>query len=121
VSSSIDQCVGLLPSRVYFLKAVNAMDEVKTAKFIFGILDEAIQEVGEKNVVQVIIDSASNCVGARKMIMEKYKSIYWTPRATHCLDLLLHDLANFPWVNETIRRGKTIANFIINHRLNLSI
>jgi hypothetical protein len=37
------------------------------------------------------------------------------------LDLLLHDLAKFPWVNETIRKGKTIANFNINHRLTLSI
>jgi hypothetical protein len=109
------------PQGVYFLKAVNAMDEVKTSEFIFRILDEAIQEVGEENVVQVITDSASNCVGAGKMIMEKYTKIYWTPCATHCLDLLLHDLAKFPWVNETIRRGKTIANFIINHRLTLSI
>jgi len=59
------------PQGVYFLKAINAMDEVKTKKNIFKILDETIQEVGEKNVVQVITDSVSNCVGARKMIMEK--------------------------------------------------
>eukprot|EP00253_Pinus_taeda_P025970 PITA_25970 len=97
------------------------MDRVKTSEFIFGILDEAIQEVGEKNVVHVITDNASNCVGAGKLIMEKYKHIYWTHCATHCLDLMLHDFAKFPWVNKTIRRAKTIANFIINHRLTLSI
>jgi hypothetical protein len=39
-------------------------------------LDEAIQEVGEENVAQVITDSASNCVGVGKMIMEKYTKIY---------------------------------------------
>jgi hypothetical protein len=109
------------PQGVYFFKAVNAMDEVKTSEFIFRILDEAIQEVGKENVVQVITDSASNCVGAGKMIMEKYTKIYWTPCATHCLDLLLHDSTKFPWVNETIRKGKTIANFVINHCLTLSI
>ena len=53
--------------------------------------------------------------------MEKYRKIFWTPCATHCLDLFLHDLAKFPWVNETIHRGKTIANFVMNHRLTLSI
>jgi hypothetical protein len=37
------------------------------------------------------------------------------------LDLLLHDLTKFPLVNETICKGKTIANFIINHHLTLSI
>eukprot|EP00253_Pinus_taeda_P024452 PITA_24452 len=109
------------PQGVLFLKAVNATDRVKTSEFIFGILDEAIQEVGEKNVVHVITDNASNCVGAGKLIMEKYNHIYWTPCAAHCLDLMLHDLAKFPWVNETIRRAKTIGNFIINHRLTLSI
>ena len=57
------------PQGVLFLKAVNAMDRVKTSEFIFGILDEAIQEVGEKNVVHVITDNASNCVGAWNIIM----------------------------------------------------
>ena len=84
------------PPGVLFLKAVNAMDQVKTSKFIFGILNEAIQEVGEKNVVHVITDNASNCVGVGKMIMEKYNHIYLTPCAAHCVDLMLHDLAKFP-------------------------
>jgi tryptophanase len=75
------------------------MDQVKTTEYIFKILDEAIQEVGEENVVHVVTDNASNCVGARKMLMEKHKTIYWTPCAAHYLDLLL-DLAKFPWINE---------------------
>eukprot|EP01018_Ginkgo_biloba_P018467 Gb_25146 [translate_table: standard] len=37
------------------------------------------------------------------------------------MDLLLHDLEKLPWVNEVIQRGKLIANFIVNHRLTLSI
>jgi hypothetical protein len=56
-------------------------------------------------VVQVVTDSASNCVGAGKMIMDKYKKIYWTPCATHCLDLLLHDLANFHGLMRQFERG----------------
>ena len=37
-------------------------------------------------MVHVIIDNASNYVDARKMIMEKYNHIYWTPCAAHYLD-----------------------------------
>eukprot|EP01018_Ginkgo_biloba_P030621 Gb_17426 [translate_table: standard] len=37
------------------------------------------------------------------------------------MDLLLHDLGKLPWVNEVIRRGKLIVNFVVNHRLTLSI
>jgi hypothetical protein len=109
------------PQGALFLKAINTMDQVKTAEYIFRILDEAIQEVGVENVVHVVTDNASNCVGAGKMLMEKHKTIYWTPCAAHCLDLLLHDLAKFPWINETIRRARTAVNFVINHRLTLSI
>eukprot|EP01018_Ginkgo_biloba_P019436 Gb_16558 [translate_table: standard] len=37
------------------------------------------------------------------------------------MDLLLYDLGKFPWVNEAIQKGKLITNFIINHRITLSI
>eukprot|EP01018_Ginkgo_biloba_P023614 Gb_04172 [translate_table: standard] len=97
------------------------MDHKKTSEFIFKILEEAVLEVGEENVVQIITDSASNYVGAGKMIMARFKTIYWTPCVAHCIDLLLHDLGKLPWVNEAIRRGKLIVNFIVNHRITLSI
>eukprot|EP00253_Pinus_taeda_P017432 PITA_17432 len=109
------------PRGVLFLKVVDASGNKKTSEYIFKILEEAILEVGEENVVQIITDSASNCVGAGKMVMDKYRKIYWTPCAAHCLDLLLHDLAKFPWINETVRRGKQISHFIFNHQLTLSL
>jgi hypothetical protein len=40
---------------------------------------------------------------------------------SHCLDLLLHDLAKFPWINEAVRKGKQISHFIFNHQLTLSL
>ncbi|GLJ49700.1 hypothetical protein SUGI_1054790 [Cryptomeria japonica] len=97
------------------------MNHKKTSEYIFQILEEAILEVGAENVVQVVTDSAANCVGARKLIVEKYPQIYWSPCAAHCLYLLLHDLAKFPWIHEAIHRGRTIANFIRNHHLTLSL
>eukprot|EP01018_Ginkgo_biloba_P016219 Gb_29782 [translate_table: standard] len=109
------------PEGVLFVKAVEVMDHKNTSKFIFKILEEAVLEVGEENVVQIVTDSASNYVGAGKMIISRFNTIYWTPCASHCMDLLLHDLGKFPWVNEVIRRGKLIANFVVNHRLTLSI
>lgn len=109
------------PKGVLFLKVVDASGNKKTSEFIFKILEEVILEVGEENVVQVITDNASNCVGARKMIMDKYRKIYWTPCAAHCLDLLLHDLAKFPWINEIVRRGEQISHFIFNHQLTLNL
>eukprot|EP01018_Ginkgo_biloba_P019449 Gb_16595 [translate_table: standard] len=109
------------PEGVLFVKAVDAMYHKKTSEFIFKILEEAVIEVGEENVVQIVTDSSSNCVGAGKMIMARFNTIYWIPCAAHCMDLLLHDLGKLPWVNEVIRRGKLIINFVVNHHLTLSI
>jgi len=109
------------PKEVLFLKVVDSTGHKKTAEYIFKILEQAILEVGEENVVQVVTDNASNCVGAGKMIMDKYTKVYWTPCAAHCLDLLLHDLAKFPWINEAIRRGKQMSHFIFNHQLTLTL
>eukprot|EP01018_Ginkgo_biloba_P023820 Gb_06616 [translate_table: standard] len=88
------------PQGVLFVKAVDTMDHKKTSEFIFKILEEAVLEVGEENVVQIVTDS--NCVGDGKLIMDKFKTIYWTPCVVHCLDLLLHDLGKLHWVNEAI-------------------
>ena len=47
----------------YFLKAVDCSGKHKDADFQFGILREAIEEVGPSNVVQVITDSARVQIG----------------------------------------------------------
>ncbi|KAH9292228.1 hypothetical protein KI387_042583, partial [Taxus chinensis] len=109
------------PQGVVFLKVIDTMNHKKTSEYIFEILEEAILEIGVENVVQVVTDSVANCVGAGKLIVEKYPQIYWSPCAAHCLDLLLHDLAKFPWIHEAIHRGRAIANFIRNHRLTLNL
>lgn len=57
---------------VVFLKVIETMNQKKTSEYIFQTLDEAILELGVENVVQVVTDSATNCVGAVKLIVEKY-------------------------------------------------
>jgi len=44
---------------------------VKDAKLLFYILDEIVVEVGVANVVQIIIENASNYVISSKMIESK--------------------------------------------------
>ena len=55
------------------------------------MLDEVLDRVGEENVVQLVIDNATNYKLAREMLMQKRKCLFWTPCATHCLDLMLED------------------------------
>ena len=66
-----------------FLRSMDASDQVKDAQLLFHLLDDVVEEVGVENVVQVIIDNASNYVAAGKLLEDKHPTIWWTPCATH--------------------------------------
>ena len=74
-----------------FLRSYDASDKVKDANLLFHLFVEVVEEVGVANVVQVITDNAANYVLAGKMLEEKHKTIFWTPCASHCIDLMLED------------------------------
>jgi len=47
--------------------------------------------------------------------MERYPSIFWTPCAAHCLDLMLEDIGKIDFVKEIVESSKRIKKFIYNH------
>ena len=55
-----------------FLKYVDASDNIKDNKYIYGLLKEVIKEVGEENVVQIVTDNGLAFVKAGKLLMKKY-------------------------------------------------
>jgi hypothetical protein len=103
------------PKGTMFLKSVDASDQVKDAQLLFRLLDEVVVEVGVQNVVQVITDNASNYVAAGRMLEEKHPTIWWTPCATHCLDLMLEDIGKIEWVKKCVEEAKFITRYIYNH------
>lgn len=52
------------PTGTWFL--IDASNTIRNGELMFKYLDEVVEEIGEENVVQVIIDDASNHVNARK-------------------------------------------------------
>ncbi|KAL8473464.1 hypothetical protein ACS0TY_030338 [Phlomoides rotata] len=79
-----------------FLKAIDASGIIKDGEYVSSLFEEAIKEVRESNVVQIITDNASNYKSAGSMIESRYPHIFWTP----CVN---------------------IRNFIVNHGMALSI
>ena len=73
-----------------FLKSVDASENIKNNKYIYGLLKDVIKEVSEINVVQIVTDNGSAFVKAGKLLMKKY-NLYWTPCAAHCIDLMFED------------------------------
>ena len=77
------------PKGTMFIKSLDASERIKDATTICELLHGFIQEIGVQNVVQVITDNAANYVYAGRMLMERHPTLFWTPCAAHCLDLLL--------------------------------
>ena len=72
--------------------------------YIYGLLKDVIKEVGEANVVQTVTDNGSTFVKAGKLRMKKY-NLYWTPCATHYIDLMFEDIGKGDSVAQLIRNG----------------
>ncbi|KAL5154147.1 hypothetical protein HKD37_19G053563 [Glycine soja] len=97
-----------------FVRSVDAFEYMKTGQKIFELLDSFIEEIGEKNVIQVVTDNGS------KILQVTGPKIFWTPCAAHCLDLMLEDIGKIPKVKRVIQRGIKLVGYIYNHTLALN-
>ena len=97
-----------------FLKSVDASDNIKDNKYIYGLLKDVIKDVGEANVMQIVIDNESTFVKVGKLLMKNY-NLYWTPYAAHCIDLMFKDIGKRESVSDLITNARKITNFIYNH------
>ena len=109
------------PKGTMFLRSVDASDQGKDGQLLFLLLDEVIEEVGAHNVVQIITDNGSNYVATGRMLEEKHPTIWWTPCAAHCLDLMLEDIRKIEWVKKCVEHAKSISKYIYNHSWVLSL
>ena len=87
-----------------FLMSVDASDNIKDNKYIYGLLKDVIKEVGEWISICKVW----------KLLMKKY-NLYWTPCVAHCIDLMFEDIGKRERVFNFITNARKITNFIYNH------
>ncbi|KAL5137515.1 hypothetical protein HKD37_10G027871 [Glycine soja] len=96
-------------------------DISKTIDKVFKMLDD-VKFVGEENVVQVITDNAANFKAAGELLMHTRPHLYWTPCASHCIDMKLKDLEKHLKVHEvTIKKGRKITTYIYGRTMLISM
>lgn len=103
------------PSRTFFLKSVDASSNFKNTKYLADIFDSVIQDIGPENVVQIIMDNSFNYTGIAKHILQNYGTIFVSPCASQCLNIILEEFAKVDWVNRCILQAQTISKFIYNN------
>ena len=73
-------------------------------------------------MVHIITDNAANYKATGQKLMEKRKHLYWTPCATHCIDLMLEDFEKKITLHkETISTGRRTTTYIYAGSLLISI
>ena len=97
--------------KTVFLKSIDASNKINDHLYIYKLLEDVVNEVGKYRVVQVVTNYSSAFETAGKRLMEKF-NLYWTPCATHCLDLMLEDIGKKKRVTNVIDKARKVMSFI---------
>ncbi|KAG5019165.1 hypothetical protein JHK87_015020 [Glycine soja] len=103
------------PSRTFFHKSVDASAYFKNTKWLADLFDSVIQEFGPENVVQIIMDSSVNYTVIANHIVQSYGTIFVSPCASQCLNLILEEFSKVDWISRCILQAQTISKLIYNN------
>ncbi|XP_004966349.1 uncharacterized protein LOC101752579 [Setaria italica] len=97
---------------------------------IFDDVDElatmvchVIEDIGVRNIVQVIINDVSpHMQAAEHAVLKRYEqSFIFTVCADHCIDLLLENIAALDNVKDVLTKAKEITRFLYGHALPMEL
>ncbi|RVW49336.1 hypothetical protein CK203_073229 [Vitis vinifera] len=98
------------PEGIMFLRSVDVSDIMNSADALYELLKEVVEEVGVRNVLQVITNGEEQYLVAGKRLSDTFPTLYWAPCASRCLDLMLEDFGKLEWINATLEQAKSIAS-----------
>jgi len=101
------------PAGTFFLGSVDASSEIVNAQMLANLLEQQVDKIGKKYVVQLVRDNGANFKAAGRILMERIPHLFWTPCAAHCLNLLLKDIGEIKEFNTAINLGKRMCRFFV--------
>ncbi|XP_019155165.1 PREDICTED: uncharacterized protein LOC109152037 [Ipomoea nil] len=96
----------------YFLQSVDVSTDTVDATKMLELFETFVNQVGKDKVVQVISDNASENVRAGKDLMELYPTLYWTPCAAHCINLMFKDIFEIRHFSMAYKRALKLSVYI---------
>ncbi|XP_026444083.1 uncharacterized protein LOC113344294 [Papaver somniferum] len=109
------------PKGTVFFKSVDASEIVKTGENLFKLLKEVVEIVGDKHVVQVVTDDASNYALAGKLLHEEFPNMHWSPCAAHSINLILKDFGELAHIKDVVKKTSQVTEYIYNHLFVLTL
>ncbi|GKV28405.1 hypothetical protein SLEP1_g37470 [Rubroshorea leprosula] len=103
------------PEGMVFLKSVDASGFSSSSDALYELLKQLVEEVGLNNIMQVITNNDELCIAAARRLADTFPSLYWTPCAVCCLDMILRDFSKIGSINAIIEQARSITRFMYNH------
>ncbi|CAI9273593.1 unnamed protein product [Lactuca saligna] len=109
------------PEGLMFLRSVDVINIIDSIDALYGLFKEIIEEVGVRNVLQIVTNNEERYIEVGKRITDSFPTIFWTPCATHCVDLMLDDFRELEWISTILEQARSISRFIYNHSFVLNM
>ncbi|KMT18372.1 hypothetical protein BVRB_2g025260 isoform A [Beta vulgaris subsp. vulgaris] len=109
------------PEGTMFLKSIDVTNIIDSAESMFELIKEVVEEVGPKNILQVITPNEEGYAAIGKRLSDTYPTLYWAPCAANSIILMLEDMGKFEWINAVLEQCKSITRFIYNHSVVLNM
>ncbi|XP_048613108.1 uncharacterized protein LOC106430951 [Brassica napus] len=102
------------PKGITFIKSVDASGICTNAENLCNLFAEIVEMIGPQNVVHMVTDSAPNYKAAGGRLVERYPTIYWSPCAAHCINLILEDVGKLPHVHNLTSNASKIISMVVD-------
>ncbi|KAK3145632.1 hypothetical protein QOZ80_3BG0255380 [Eleusine coracana subsp. coracana] len=102
------------PAGTMFLKSVDATSIIASSDTLYELLKTIVEEVGEKNVIQVITNNSEVHAAAGNKLGETFPTLFWSPCTFQCIDGMLEDFSKEGAISEIISSAKAITGFVYN-------
>ncbi|XP_039119289.1 uncharacterized protein LOC120255512 [Dioscorea cayenensis subsp. rotundata] len=63
----------------------------------------------------MVTDNAANYVAAGRLLEQEFPTLYWSPCAAHCINLMLQDIGKLDEVCNIVDHASKITKYIYNH------
>ncbi|KAG8380463.1 hypothetical protein BUALT_Bualt06G0018000 [Buddleja alternifolia] len=101
------------PKGTIYLHSSDISDIIGNLDSMQLFFEKILMEVGIRNVVQIITYSTEAVMKeVGKVLMDKYRPIFWTVSASCCIELMLEKLGTMDLIKETFQKAKVITKFI---------
>ncbi|XP_057415982.1 uncharacterized protein LOC130710659 [Lotus japonicus] len=103
------------PGGIVFLKSLDATEISTSEEFLYELIKQVVEEIGVGQVVQVIMSGEEQYTAVGSRLTDTFPSLYWSPCAAHCIDLILQDFGDLEWISIVIEQAKSVTRFVYNY------